>query len=279
MFVDETLAHRLEHHEALFARRIADRFAAVDPACGASHARIGAATVAWVARRSVLNRVYALGLDGKVADEDLDAVEAFFRERGEAKVVVELSPFAGTTFAARLEARGYRTSGLEQVQVRALTPVDAAEEHEARAGLPRGVTIETVDPADLATRKEWVRVSTEGFYAPGDPPPDIVRYSELCFDVEGTTALLARVDGTPAGAGAFAIADGIAAFFAGSTVPELRGRGAHTALIAARIRASARAGATLATVGAKPGGDSHRHLDGAGFTVGYTRPALTRAWE
>ena len=62
-------------------------------------------------------------------------------------------------------------------------------------------------------------------------------------------------------------------------VPALRGRGAHTALIAARLRAAAAAGATLATVCARPGGESHRHLDRAGFTVGYTRPSLARAWE
>jgi len=141
------------------------------------------------------------------------------------------------------------------------------------------VSIEIVDPGDRATREAWTRVSTEGFYAPASPAPDIVRYSTLCFDVEGTTALLARVDGVPAAAGAFAIAEGIAAFFAGSTVPALRGRGAHTALIAARLRAAAAAGAILATVGARPGGESHRHLDRAGFTVGYTRPSLARAWE
>jgi hypothetical protein len=275
MFVDAALAHRLEHHEALFGRRIADRFLVVDPACGAAHARVGEATVVRVAPGSVLNKVHALGLDGEVRDADLDRIEAFFRERGETKFAIELAPFAGVELAARLETRGYRTTGLEQVQVRALVPADG----ERETTLPRGVTIETVDPGDLATRREWVRVSTEGFDAPADPAPDIVRYSELCFDVEGTTALLARVDGEPAAAGAFAIADGIAAFFAGSTVPRFRGRGAHGALIAARIVAAARTGAGLATVGARPGGDSHRHLHRAGFTVAYTRPALTRTWE
>ena len=276
MFVDQALAHRLEHHEALFARRIADRFAAEDPVCGAAHVRVGEATVAWVAPGSVLNKVHALGLDGPVDDDELDRAEAFLRERGERKVTVELSPFAGVEFAARLEARGYRMSGLEQVQVRVLGPDDADGPAPA---LPPGVSIEIVDPGDRATREAWTRVSTEGFYAPASPAPDIVRYSTLCFDVEGTTALLARVDGVPAAAGAFAIAEGIAAFFAGSTVPALRGRGAHTALIAARLRAAAAAGAILATVGARPGGESHRHLDRAGFTVGYTRPSLARAWE
>ncbi|MEO6462745.1 MAG: hypothetical protein ABIP29_06690 [Candidatus Eisenbacteria bacterium] len=274
MFVDPSLAHRLEQHEALYARRIADAFAAADPACGATFVRVGGATAAWVARGSVLSKVHALGLDGPVADDELERIEDFYRTCGETRVTIELSPFAGVDLAARLEQRGYRMAGLEQVQVRPLAAVDA----RPVATLPPGVTIEPVDPADHATRAAWVRVSTAGFFAPAPSPPDIVRYSELCFDVLGTTAFLARVDGEPAAAGAHAIADGIAAFFAGSTVPAFRRRGSHAALIAARIQAASAAGAALATVGARPGGASHRHLEAAGFAVGYTRPSFVRAW-
>ncbi len=275
MFVDSSLAHRLEHHEALFAGRIATAFAAADPACGADVLRVGGATAVWVAPGSVLSKVHGLGLDGPVAADALDRLEDFYRARGETRVTIELSPFAGVEFAARLEERGYRMAGLEQVQVRGLGPADARRPPE----LPPGVTIERVEPADRAARAAWTRVSTEGFFAPAPSPPDIVRYSELCFDVEGTTAFLARVDGEPAAAGAYAIADGIAAFFAGSTVPALRRRGAHAALIVARVIAAAAAGATVATVGARPGGQSHKHLDGAGFSVGYTRPSFVRVWS
>jgi hypothetical protein len=275
VFVDQPLARRLEQHEALYAGRIAEAFAAADPACGAVVLRVGGATAAWVAPGSVLSKVHALGLDGPFADEDLDRIEDFYRALGESRVTIELSPFAGVECAARLEARGYRMVGLEQVQVRPLDPADARLD----GAPPPGVTIEVVDPADQKTREAWARVSSGGFFAPAPSPPDLVRYSELCFDVPGTTAFLARVDGEPAAAGAYAIADGIAAFFAGSTLPAYRRRGGHTALIQARLRAAASAGAALATVGARPGGTSHKHLALAGFTVAYTRPSFARSWE
>jgi hypothetical protein len=275
MFVDEALGRRLETVEAHFAARIAEAFAADDPAGGAGFLAVGPAVAAWVAPHSVLSKVYALGLDGPVADSELDAIEAFYRERGDRKVQVELSPFAGAELAARLEDRGFRLAGHEQVQVRPLTAAD----RDLDVPRARGVTVEAVDPADRATRATWARVSSDGFFAPQPSPPDIARYSALCFDVPGTVAWLARVDGEPAGGGAFAVHDGIAPFFAGSTLPAFRRRGSHHALIAARLRAAARAGAAVATVGARAGGDSHKHLDAAGFTVAYTRWLFVRAWE
>ena len=276
VFVDEDLARRLEQHEALFAGLIAEAFSAADPTGGATFLRVAGATAAWVAPGSVLSKVHGLGLDGAVSDEDIERIEEFYRERGETKVAIEMSPFAGVDLLARLERRGYRVSGFEQVQVRPLAPDDAPQNG---LPLPAGLTIETVDRGDRSTRAAWTRVSTEGFFAPAPTPGDILRYSELCFDVPGTVAFLARLDGAPAGTGAYAVADGIAAFFAGSTVPAWRGRGAHSALIAARIAHSASSGAAIATVGARPGSASQRHLAAAGFTVAYTRPSFVRRWE
>jgi hypothetical protein len=275
MFVDEALGRRLELVEAHFAARIAEAFAAADPGSGAGFLAAGPAVAAWVAPHSVLSKVYGLGLDGRVGDAELEAIEDFYRAHGDRRVQVELSPFAGAELAARLEDRGYRLGGHEQIQARPLSAAD----RDLVVPQPPGVTVEPVDPADAATRAAWARVSAEGFFAPAASPPDIVRYSELCFDVPGTTAWLARADGTPAAGGAFAIHDGIAPFFAGSTLPAFRRRGSHHALIAARLRGAARAGAQVATVGARAGGESHRHLDAAGFTVAYTRWLFVRAWE
>lgn len=274
MFVDEPLARRLELVEAHFAARIAEAFAAADPGGGADFLTAGAAVAAWVAPGSVLSKVYGLGVDGAVDDASLEAIEDFYRAHGERKVQVELSPFAGVELAARLEERGYRLAGHEQIQVRPL----AAADRELDVALPPGVHVEAVDPADAVTRAAWARVSSEGFFAPQASPPDIVRYSELCFDVPRTFAWLARVEGLPAAGAAFAMHDGIAPFFAGSTLPAFRRRGSHQALIRARLRAAARAGAEVATVGARAGGESHRHLAAAGFSVAYTRGLFVRAW-
>ncbi len=279
MFVDETLARRLEMLDATFAALIAAAFAAADRALGHASAAgsltVAGAVAAWVAPHSVLSKVHGLGLLAAPEDADLDVIEAFFRERGDRSVKIELSPFAGPTLAARLEQRGYRTSGVEQVLVRELGP----EDQELPTAFASGVHVEAVDPADAETRTAWAVVSGEGFFAPSTPPPDLVRYADLCFDVADTTAWLARVDGVPAATGAHSLTDGLCALFAGATQPAARRRGAHRSLIAARLAAGARAGATIATVGAAPGGASHRNLEAAGFTVAYTRPLLVRAWE
>jgi hypothetical protein len=273
VFVDPHVARRMEQHEALFAARIADAFRPDDPA-RAGHLAVGGGTAAWVAPDSVLSKVYGLGVAGPVSDADLDAIEDFYRARGEKKVQFELAPFAGVELLARLEDRGYRIRGCDQILVRALGAADS----EAPPP-PAGVTVEAIDPADAEGRAAWARVSADGFFAPAASPPDIRRYSELCFDVPGTVAWLARVDGAPAASGAHALADGICALFAGATLPERRRRGSHAALIAARLAAGARAGAEFAMVGAQPGGASHKHLEAAGFRAAYTRYLFVRAWE
>lgn len=279
MFVDAALCRRLEALDATFGERIADAFAAEDRAAGeatrAGALRVAGAVAAWPAPESMLSKVHALGLEGEPGDAELDAIEAFFRERGDRRVQVELAPFAGPALFARLEARGYRIEGLEHVLVRALGARDA----ELPDASPPGVTVGPVDPGDAEARATWARLSGEGFHAPASPPPDLVRYARLCFDVFDTTAWLAHVDGRPAATGAHSLHDGLCALFGGATLPAARRRGAHRALILARLRAGALTGATLATVGAAPGGDSHRNLEALGFTVAYTRPLLVRRWE
>ncbi len=278
MFVDEALARRLEALDGMFAARIADAFAGEDLAAGrptqAGSIRVAGAVAAWVAPHSVLSKVHGLGMDATPADDDLDAIEEFYRARGDRRVAIELAPFAGAELAARLEERGYRTAGLEHVLVRAL---DAGQ--PAPPGLPAGVAVEAVDPRDAAARAAWAEVSAQGFFAPAVAPPDLLRYAALCCDVPDTVAWLARVDGAPAATGAHSVSAGLCALFGGATLPPARRRGAHRALIAARLAAGARSGATIATAGASPGGISHRNLEAAGFAVAYTRPLLVRAWE
>ncbi len=279
MFVDEALARRLEMLDAWFAAQIAAAFAAEDVVAGrvpvAGSINVAGAVAAWAAPHSVLSKVHGLGLSAVPDDSDLDLIEAFYRERGDRMVKIELSPFARAALTARLEARGYRTTGVEQVLVRPIGP----EDQELPTAFASGVQIEAVDPADVEARAAWAAVSAEGFFAPSVPPPDLVRYGAMCSDMIDTTTWLARIDGAPAATGAHSVGDGICALFGGATLPAARRQGAHRALIAARLVAGVQAGATVATAGAAPGGASHRNLEAAGFTVAYTRPMLSRAWE
>ena len=75
------------------------------------------------------------------------------------------------------------------------------------------------------------------------------------------------VEGRPAAAGALALTEGLGFLANAATVPELRGRGAQTALIRRRLRDSAAAGCGFVFVGATAGSQSERNLLGAGLRV------------
>ncbi len=85
----------------------------------------------------------------------------------------------------------------------------------------------------------------------------------------GWTQVLRLEEGLPVAAAGLHVADGVARLGAATTVPTARGRGAQTALIAARLALAAAQGARLATATAAPGSGSLRNLLRAGFTERY----------
>ena len=70
----------------------------------------------------------------------------------------------------------------------------------------------------------------------------------------------------------------IAAFFGTATLPEYRGRGVQTALIAQRLHEAALAGCEYAVVSTNPGSGSQRNMERRGFRVAYTKPVMMRTW-
>jgi GNAT superfamily N-acetyltransferase len=89
----------------------------------------------------------------------------------------------------------------------------------------------------------------------------------------GWTCVVAYDGERPVGAGAL-YADGDHAWCGlGGTLPEARGRGAQSAILAARVALAARAGArTVSTETGVGGGPSYRNILRAGFAERYERP-------
>src|SRR5256885_366028 len=83
---------------------------------------------------------------------------------------------------------------------------------------------------------------------------------------------IAFVGGEPAGAGALSILDGIGHLANVATIPELRRRGAQTALIRRRIRDAAAAGCELVSTGTSDD-TSRRNLERVGLRVMYAKSA------
>jgi hypothetical protein len=217
---------------------------------------------------SPLNKVLGLGLGAPVGDADLDAIEAFYDERG-IPVQIELCPLAVSGLSARLTKRGYQLQGFENQLARVIgtDPIPAP-------GLR--VTAVTPDVDDL-----WLRVVATGFVAadgsgssPGPPPPpdllDRVRTVMAGFIHPDFERLLVWVGDQPAGAACAYLIDGVLAIAGTSTLPPFRRRGVQQAGVAHALASGVgRAGLAMATV--EPGSISQRNFERFGFQVIYTR--------
>lgn len=217
---------------------------------------------------SPLNKVLGLGLGSPVEDADLDAIEAFYDERG-IPVQIELCPLAVPGLSARLTKRGYQLLAFENELVRLLDGAAPFPEPSLR------VATTTPDLDD-----EWLRIAASGFAVPdgsgapaGPPTPDLfdnIKKVMSGFMHPDFERLLVWVDGEPAGAANAYVSDGVLGIAGTATLPAFRGRGVQQAVVAHAVnRALGRAQLAMATT--EPGSISQRNFERFGFQVVYTR--------
>jgi hypothetical protein len=260
------LARRVERAEIDFCARAADheaggRAAILDAGGGrAVFGRTG----------SPLNKVLGLGLDGAVADADLEAIERFYAGR-RASIAIELCPLAGGELSARLCARGYVPRSFENELARTLP---AAGDHSAH---PWGLVVARTDDDD-----RWLATVSEGFaVAEGeDGVASIETIAEMSvvmrgFLHPGIQRYMAVDDSGPAGAGASYTVDGVVGIFGTTTRPASRRRGVQQAIVR-RIMDDAVPGASLAIATTLPGSSSQRTFERLGFQVLYTRTIFVK---
>lgn len=151
--VDLALARRLERTEARANAAYVTTRARRDPAVGATWTEIAGAYAMFDGAGSMLTQSFGLGLFADPSDADLDALEAFFRDRG-ADVNHEVSPLMDAGLLPRLTGRGYRPVELSSILYRPVPREPAA----APAG--DGLRVRRVgeEEADL-----WARVSADGW--------------------------------------------------------------------------------------------------------------------
>ena len=99
----------------------------------------------------------------------------------------------------------------------------------------------TIDP-EITIRKlkenefdTFGDIYTKGFQMPTFLKSGIAQNNEVLYDNDNWHFYLASVENEPAGIGVLFIKDGIATLAAAATVPNLRNKGIHSALITARI--------------------------------------------
>lgn len=260
--VDLALARRLERTEAGANAAFVRTRARLAPEIGATWTEIAGAYAMFDGIGSPLTQSFGLGMFAEPDDADLDALEAFFRERG-ADVHHEISPLADASLLPRLTGRGYRPVELTSILFRPVPREPLATPGED------GLQVRRVGPeeADL-----WAQVSADGWSSESSEIAGFVlEMGQVSARSEGTHCFLAELDGAPAAAGGLYIGDGVALLAGASTLPAKRGRGAQRALLQARLGFAAEQGCDLVMIGASPGSASQRNAERQGFRIAYTR--------
>ena len=263
-FADADLARRLERTEGATNAAFVDARAALDPESGATWTSVAGVYSMYDGPDSPMTQTVGLGIFDDVGAAELDALEAFFRERG-AATMHEASPFIARETLALLGDRGYRPLELSTVLVRPVTVEGEAE---------GPVTARRIDPDEEAT---WTRLSREGWSSEApELGPFFETFGRLIARARDVHCFIAELDGRPVAAAALSLHDDIALLAGASTIPAARRRGAQRALFETRLRFAASFGARLAMVVTAPGSASQRNAERQGFRVCYTRTKWQR---
>jgi GNAT superfamily N-acetyltransferase len=259
---DTTLARRIERIAAVGQRAFAEASAARFPTLDSAWLDVGGAIAAWLESASPINGTFGVGMSGAVDASTVAALERFFADRGE-RPTASICPHAHPSALRALGSRGWAPAAFENVLVRPLAP---GERFDAGADAVAVCVAHTAEEVGL-----WAALVANGFAAPEDPTPAELRVARCSADIEGATAFIGYVDGSPAGTGELTIDGEVAYLSTDTTLPQYRRRGVQGALQRARLACALEAGCTTAVTESMPGSASQRNMERLGFTVAYTR--------
>ncbi|MGB8886332.1 MAG: GNAT family N-acetyltransferase [Candidatus Korobacteraceae bacterium] len=264
-FVDLEFARRLEMAETVLPDCV-EALRRYDPATPCEAETVAGGVAFFGGQDYPANQMVGMGLYGEVTAQDMDRVEHFFRSRGVPSTIV-VSPLSDMSLPALLGERGYRVAEFNSVLIRRIS---AEEPFTA----PAGIVIERATRRNVSS---WTHTLAKGFSQEVTVGEDVFGgFATL----PGALAFLARIDGEAAGgcAGRIISEARIAALFGASTLPEFRGRGVQSALIARRLHEASKAGCEYAVVSTNPGSGSQRNMERRGFRVAYTKVVMMREW-
>jgi hypothetical protein len=213
-----------------------------------------------------LTRAIAVALDSAALDE----IEAWFASHGVASAV-ETSDATDPAELDLLRARGYTQE--RAIAMLARDGGGTAGSPGSQAGVANGVTIETDADPEL-----WAQTAFAGF-GPMGPIGESGTDGSLALaragaEIAGPTGrFLARIGGVPVGVGAVSGDARFAFLYSGSVIPAFRRRGAHRALLEARVVASP---GRLVVMGSTPDSASYASALQAGFRHLYEKRLFVR---
>ena len=259
---DLALARRLERTEGTANARFVEARARVAPETGARWMEVAGAYAMFDGVASPCTQTFGLGLFQMPTAAEMDAIEAFFRER-EAPVIHEVSPLADAEILPLLSGRGYHPVELTTVMF-----LELREWEKPGAQDRSAVKVRAIGEAERAV---WARTSAAGWSESAELAAMMEGFGKVAAATEGNVPFLAELDGQPIATGGLAVHGGLALFAGASTIPQWRRRGAQQALLEHRFHYAQDAGCDLAMMCTAPGSASQRNAERQGFRIAYTR--------
>lgn len=265
IFSDLALSRRLERAEVNACMEFARARKRLFPESGAEWIKCGGAYAVFDGVESPITQTFGLGIFEELNAGTLDTIEKFFHERG-APVFHEVSPLAGTAAFNLLCTRGYRPIEISSVLYR---PVTLAGDPGNSTAARSNIIVRVAAPGEAAL---WSEISACGWSHEHPELGDFLRkLGRLASAREQSVCFLGEIDGRPGAAAMLSLHEGVALFGGSATVPELRRKGLHAALLEERMRWAFKHGCDLAMMVALAGSESQRNAERKGFRVAYTR--------
>ncbi len=254
---NRALAARLEKAEATQGLALARL--AVESNPEAAFESIAGGTAIFTGVSSPMTHALGIGMDGRVSEDEMNRLEAFYHERG-SPCLLDLCPMADDSVIQFVQSRPYRVIEFSNVLARPIRPEEVFE---------RSPLLRLVSPDE---GRQWARVISQGF-------------AEYMPVVESQVDLMATIccagecwfaGEEPVGGAALTVHEGVALFFGDAILTGARRKGWQSLLIRERLAAAQQAGCDLATTSVLPGSASHRNYERAGFQLIYMRINLIR---
>jgi GNAT superfamily N-acetyltransferase len=261
LVTDLALARRLERCEGATNASFVEARKRLEPDSGAAWRDFDGTYAMFDGLESPITQTFGVGLYEPPSEDSLGAIEEFFAQHG-APVFHETCPLADSALLSLLPGRGYRPLEQSSVLYRELSDDGYVPTHGS------GLQVRRIDPGE---EDLWAETSMRGWGESPEVAAFMRAFGLMCATSDGTHCFLAEHDGTPVAAAALAMHEGVGLLAGASTIPASRGRGAQSALLAARLHHALQAGCDVAMMAAQPGSGSQRNAERQGFRIGYTR--------
>jgi GNAT superfamily N-acetyltransferase len=271
IFSDKTLSQKIERAEGRSNVDFVESHTRLFPASGAEWVEVGGVYAMFDAVDSPTTQTFGLGLFDEINENELDEIEAFFKER-KTSVNHEVSPLADPLVFTLLNKRGYQPIQFSNVLYQGL---DSANINFLAKNSQISTRIINKNEIEL-----YAETSTKGWL---DEMPEyaeqMLEFSLIGASAEGALPFIAELDNKPIATGALYIYEDVAILAGASTIPEARRQGAQNALLSARLRYALENGCRIAVMDAMPGSGSQRNAEKNGFRIAYTRTKWQLKWK